>query len=74
MEDNGTAIGAALAASNILLGHRVYEPVTDYYGRLYDRDEYLMAIKKFPFSYDLIEGDQIYDKVASLIYLQVIIC
>ena len=68
VEDNGTAIGAALATSNILMGHRVSEPVTDYYGRTYDSDECLLDIKKFPFSYELLEGGKIYDKVASLIY------
>ena len=68
VEDNGTAIGAALAASNLLIKERTVEPVTDYYGRLYSSNEILDAIKEFPFSYELLKDDQKYDKVASLIY------
>jgi carbamoyltransferase len=38
-EDNGTAIGAALAAHHSLTGRRVPEEVTDYYGREYSEEE-----------------------------------
>ena len=68
VEDNGTAIGAALAASNILMGKRITETVTDYYGKNYENDEILTAIKKFHFAYEFIEEDQLYEKVASLIF------
>jgi carbamoyltransferase len=66
-EDNGTAIGAALAASNVLMGKRIPEIVTDYYGRTYANDEILSAIKKFSFPYEFVKGDKLYDRVASLI-------
>ena len=68
VEDNGTAIGAALAASNVLMRKRVPENLTDYYGRTYANDEILSAIKKFPFPYEFLEEDKLYDKVASLIF------
>ena len=67
-EDNGTAIGAALTVSNVLIGKRVAEPVTDYYGRTYTKDEILTALEKFPFAYERLKENQIYDKVASLIH------
>lgn len=38
-EDNGTAIGAALAAYHVLTGRRVPEEVTDYLGRRYSTEE-----------------------------------
>ena len=68
VEDNGTAIGAALAASKELTDKRVTETVTDYYGKTYTNDEILTAIKKFNFKYKFIEEEQLYEKVASLIY------
>ena len=68
VEDNGTAIGAALAASNVLIGKRTTEEITDYYGQKYENDEILAAIKKFNFAYEFIEGDQFYEKIASLIF------
>ena len=43
-EDNGTAIGAALAAYAHLTGERLSEPVTDYYGRTYNDSEIEAAL------------------------------
>ena len=68
LEDNGTAVGAALTASNILIGKRKTETVTDYYGKKYKNDEILNAIKKFSFAYEFVEENKIYEKVASLIF------
>jgi carbamoyltransferase len=67
VEDNGTAIGAALAATNILTGKRVTENVTDYYGRTYADSEILAVLEKFPFAYELLGDQNKYDVVASLI-------
>ena len=47
---------------------RVTETVTDYYGKTYTNDEILTAVKKFNFEYKFIEENQLYEKVASLIY------
>lgn len=44
-EDNGTAIGAALAAYHKLTGYRVSEPCTDYYGREYSDEQILVALR-----------------------------
>ena len=68
VEDNGTAIGAALAASNILMKKRVTETVTDFYGRAYVNNEILTAIEEFSFEFEFVEEDQIYDRVASLLF------
>lgn len=46
-EDNGTAIGAALAAHHALTGARVTEPVTDYYGRPYSEVEAAAAFARY---------------------------
>jgi carbamoyltransferase len=44
-EDNGTAIGAALAVDHALFGTRVAEPVTDLYGRRYSEGEVATALR-----------------------------
>ena len=67
-EDNGTAIGAALAASNMLINKRTVEKMTDYYGKIYSNDEILVAIKKFPFKYEFIDENKKYNTVAYLIF------
>lgn len=43
-EDNGTAIGAALAVYHHLTGRRVAEEVTEYYGRTYSDEEIARAL------------------------------
>lgn len=43
-EDNGTAIGAALAAYHHLTGRRVAEEVAEHYGRTYSDDEIVAAL------------------------------
>ena len=47
-EDNGTAIGAALAAHHALTGQRVPEEATDYYGRAYSSDEIQSSLRGHP--------------------------
>jgi len=43
-EDNGTAIGAALAVYHHLTGRRVAEEVTEHYGRTYSDEEIARAL------------------------------
>jgi carbamoyltransferase len=43
-EDNGTAIGAALAVHHMLTGLRVAEEPTEYYGRTYSEEEITSAL------------------------------
>lgn len=43
-EDNGTAVGAALAVYHHFTGRRVGEEVTEYYGRTYSDDEIVGAL------------------------------
>jgi carbamoyltransferase len=47
-EDNGTAIGAALAVHRALTGERVAEPVTDLHGRCYSDWEVCSQLANFP--------------------------
>jgi carbamoyltransferase len=68
VEDNGTAIGAALAAYNAQTGARSTSPLTDYYGKVYSDDEILKSIKKFPFKYELLTEEKKYRVVSSLIF------
>ena len=66
-EDNGTAIGAALAAYNSLTGDRSISHLTDYYGKFYSEDEVLKSIKKFPYKYELLSEENKYSVVSSLL-------
>ena len=68
VEDNGTAVGAALAASNKLLKKRKTGKLTDYYGKIYSNNEILKDINKFKFKYEFINENKKYDKIASLIF------
>jgi carbamoyltransferase len=43
-EDNGTAIGAALAVHHYVTGHRVVEDVAEHYGRCYSEKEITNAL------------------------------
>lgn len=56
-EDNGTAIGAALAAHHALTGERVAEAVTDYYGRTYGIDEIARALRRRGLPFRRLEPD-----------------
>ena len=54
VEDNGTAIGAGLAASIKLGNLRKSSPITDYYGDRYEDIEIIEAVKKYGFSYKVL--------------------
>lgn len=56
-EDNGTAIGAALAAHHALGGCRVSEPVTDHYGRIYGEDEIRTCLDRYGLRYEALTRD-----------------
>lgn len=46
-EDNGTAIGAALAVHHSSTGQRISEAVTDYYGREYSSEEIRESLRGY---------------------------
>lgn len=54
VEDNGTAIGAGLAASIKLGFERKSSLITDYYGIQYSYKEIIEAVKKFDFKYEVL--------------------
>lgn len=56
-EDNGTAIGAALAVHHALGGRRVSEPVTDHYGRVYGEDEIRACLDRYGLRYTALTRD-----------------
>ena len=66
-EDNGTAIGAALAARVHLTGERVSEPVTDYYGRTYDDLEIEAALDSAQCPYRRLPDPEVAETSARLL-------
>ena len=67
VEDNGTAIGAGLAASIELGYQRKYSVVTDYYGIDYSHNEIMEVVKQFDFSYEVLTEKEIYQLAAERI-------
>jgi carbamoyltransferase len=67
VEDNGTAIGSALAVSYKLERYREHSPVTDYFGCDYNQDVILEALETYNFSYELMTEKQLIETVAHLI-------
>ena len=67
VEDNGTAIGAGLAAALDLGQARKTSPVTDYYGKLYTEEEMLEAIRKYDFPHKILPEQKLFRHVAALI-------
>jgi len=67
VEDNGTAIGAGLAASIKLGCQRKHSVVTDYYGREYNDEEVIKAVTQYNFSYDILSEKEMLKSAADLI-------
>lgn len=67
VEDNGTAIGAGLAASMKLGNPRKSAPVTDYYGARYGLTEIMEAVKQYEFSYKVLSQNEILKFAADVI-------
>ena len=59
VEDNGTAIGAALAAGIGLGCKRKHSPITDYYGREYSKNDILEAVTQYDFAYEILSEEEI---------------
>jgi carbamoyltransferase len=67
VEDNGSAIGAGLAAS-IKLGYkRKTSVITDYYGKIYDSEEILEAISQYDFPHEILTQKRTFEVAADLI-------
>ena len=67
VEDNGTAIGAGLAAS-IQLGYkRKSSVITDYYGRKYSHEEIMEAVAEYNFSHKVLSDKELFEHAADLI-------
>ena len=67
VEDNGTAIGAGLAATQQLSFKRKSSVITDYYGRQYNHDEIMEAVSSYDFSYKVLTDKEIFKYAADLI-------
>jgi len=67
VEDNGTAIGAALAASIKLSYKRKTSAITDYYGRVYDQEEIMEAISQHDFPHEILNQERTFEVAADLI-------
>ena len=58
-EDNGTAIGAALAAFHSLTKQRVSEEVTEYYGREYSSEEIRAALYGYSGNVEMLSRSEL---------------
>ena len=67
VEDNGTAIGAALAASIEIRHQRTCSAVTDYYGKHYSNNEIRKAVNSFRFPSKTLAGNELFKTAAELI-------
>jgi carbamoyltransferase len=67
VEDNGTAIGAALSVSSNLNEKRSTSTITDYYGKSYTKSECLESLINFPLIYEVLDEAAFLDKVAQYI-------
>ena len=63
-EDNGTAIGAAVAVHHAMTGTRTAEPVNDDYGRTYGTGEIEAAIARASCRAELLPAGQVPDATA----------
>lgn len=73
VEDNGTAIGAGLAASIELSSPRKSSPITDYYGVQYNHKEIMEAVKKFNFKHKALSRNEALKLAAELVAQEKII-
>lgn len=67
VEDNGTAIGAGIAASQQIGIERRSSPITDYYGRIYSQDEIIKDLKNFKYKYKILTFEEKINLAAELI-------
>ncbi|MDA9904817.1 carbamoyltransferase, partial [Hyphomicrobiales bacterium] len=67
VEDNGTAIGAALAASIKLGNKRNHSVTNDYYGVNYNHNEIMKAVNQFDFSYEVLSETEMCQFAADMI-------
>ena len=67
VEDNGTAIGAALAASIKLGNKRKHSVTNDYYGVCYNQNEIMKAVNQFDFSYKVLSEREMCQFAADMI-------
>lgn len=66
-EDNGTAVGAALAAHHKLTGERSRELVNDFYGRAYTDAEIAECLKAFGVGHEKLKQDALIEEAAEAI-------
>ena len=67
VEDNGTAIGAGLAASIELGYQRKSSSITDYYGVQYNHKEIMEAVKQFDFKHKVLTRNEAIKFAAELV-------
>jgi len=73
VEDNGTAIGAGLAASIELGNQRKSSSITDYYGVQYNHKEIMQAVKQFDFKHKVLTRNEAIKFAAELVAKEKII-
>lgn len=64
-EDQGTAIGAALALHAAMTGERRPEPVNEYYGAEYPAREIAAELKRFPVLFEALPENRLIEQAAA---------
>ena len=67
VEDNGTAIGAGLAANANMGNRRKYSIIKEYYGRDYFTNEILESVSAFNLKYKILSQNELFKVGAKLI-------
>lgn len=67
VEDNGTSIGAGLAACSYLGYPRQFSKITDYYGKEYSEEEILASLSHYGFQYEHVSEKSLPSIAADLI-------
>ncbi len=67
VEDNGTAIGAGIAASLQIGTKRKSSPITDYYGKVYKENEIIKSLKNYQLKYKILTFEEKINVAAELI-------
>ena len=73
VEDNGTSIGAGLAAHVEMGFSRKFSIINDYYGRSYSKEEIIESIETFDLRYEELAENKIFKIAANLIQEEKII-
>ncbi|AIQ97402.1 carbamoyltransferase C-terminal domain-containing protein [Prochlorococcus sp. MIT 0801] len=73
VEDNGTAIGAAIAVNQKMSFNRKFSVINDYYGITYNEQETINELSNFDLKYEVLSNDDLFAKASNLIHQEKVI-